>query len=91
MEWITAVIVAPEAGVAFLGTQGDVWDAQKDMALAGLGALISMIVTACINRSYNRNFGREMEQSFRIKRKTPLGEVKIAEYERASRKRRAKR
>ncbi|MDO8628244.1 MAG: DUF2238 domain-containing protein, partial [Nanoarchaeota archaeon] len=44
IEWATAMIVDPAAGLAFLGAQGDVWDAQKDMALAGLGALLAMIV-----------------------------------------------
>lgn len=41
LEWLTAIIVAPQAGSAFLGTQGDEWDAQKDMALALLGSIIS--------------------------------------------------
>lgn len=43
MEWGTAVIVAPEAGTAFLGTQGDVWDAQKDLMLNVLGSLGAVI------------------------------------------------
>jgi len=34
--------------MAYLGTQGDIWDAHKDMALASLGALIAMIITAGI-------------------------------------------
>jgi putative membrane protein len=41
VEWLVAAIVDPEAGTAYLGTQGDVWDAQKDMALALLGAFIA--------------------------------------------------
>ena len=40
MEWITAQLVNPDAGIAFLGSQGDVWDAQKDMFLAMIGALV---------------------------------------------------
>ena len=40
IEWLAASVVAPEVGQAYLGTQGDVWDAQKDMALATLGSLI---------------------------------------------------
>ena len=39
LEWWVAVLVDPAAGSAFLGTQGDQWDAQKDMGLACLGAL----------------------------------------------------
>jgi predicted membrane protein DUF2238 len=37
--------VAPEAGLAFLCAQGDVWDAQKDMVLAGLGSIVTMLIT----------------------------------------------
>lgn len=40
VEAIIAVLVNPELGAAYLGLQGDVWDAQKDMALALLGALL---------------------------------------------------
>jgi putative membrane protein len=42
VEWLVATIVDPAAGTAYLGTQGDVWDAQKDMALALCGALIAI-------------------------------------------------
>lgn len=42
IEWIVAVMMGQGAD-EFLGTQGDVWDTQKDMALAGLGALIALI------------------------------------------------
>jgi putative membrane protein len=45
MEWIVAVIVDPDAGLAFLGTQGDVFDAQKDSALAASGAIITASIT----------------------------------------------
>jgi putative membrane protein len=44
IEWLVASIADPAAGTAYLGTQGDVWDAQKDVALAlcgaGMGALL---------------------------------------------------
>ncbi len=45
IEGIAAVVVEPELGMAFLGIQGDVWDAQKDSALAFVGAVISMLMT----------------------------------------------
>lgn len=48
MEMVIAALVAPGTGDAWLGTQGDVWDAQKDMGLAALGALICMVVTATL-------------------------------------------
>jgi putative membrane protein len=48
MEMVIATLVAPGTGDAWLGTQGDVWDAQKDMGLAALGAVICMVVTAAL-------------------------------------------
>jgi putative membrane protein len=48
IEMIVAVIVSPEAGDAYLGTQGDIRDAQKDMALAALGAILCMTTTAIV-------------------------------------------
>ncbi len=45
IEAIVATIVSPELGTAYLGTQGDEWDAQKDMAAALVGALLAMLVT----------------------------------------------
>lgn len=42
MEWFAAKTVSPELGLAFVGAQGDIWDAQKDMWLAFLGACIMM-------------------------------------------------
>jgi putative membrane protein len=42
LEWWTAVLAAPDVGQAFLGSQGDVWDAQWDMLLALLGALVTL-------------------------------------------------
>jgi putative membrane protein len=44
VEWITASLADPAAGTAFLGTQGDVWDAQKDMILALTGGLFGLLV-----------------------------------------------
>ena len=44
LEAMVAVIVSPELGDAYLGTQGDIWDAQKDTFLAFSGASISMIL-----------------------------------------------
>lgn len=42
LEWAVAVISGSK-GDSFLGTQGDVWDTQKDMALAGLGAILAQL------------------------------------------------
>jgi putative membrane protein len=40
IEWAAAVAFGGDLGEAYLGTQGDTWDAQKDMALASLGAVL---------------------------------------------------
>jgi putative membrane protein len=44
VEWLVASIADPAAGTAYLGIQGDAWDAQKDMALALCGAAIAALV-----------------------------------------------
>jgi putative membrane protein len=78
IEWGTALLVGGSLGAAYLGTQGDEWDAHKDMALASVGALIAMLVTALINRRLNRDFARDWVESLRVKHKQPLGEDEIA-------------
>jgi putative membrane protein len=52
LEWAAVQVANPGAGLAFLGTQGDEWDTQKDMALASSGALIAMVLAALFLRSY---------------------------------------
>ena len=44
IEWQYAVIEGGDAGVEFLGSQGDVWDAQKDMLADTLGAVTSLLL-----------------------------------------------
>ena len=79
-EWGAAELFGGDLGMAYLGTQGDVWDAHKDMALASLGALIAMTVTALINLQLQRDFAREWNDSLSIKGKLPLGEDQIKRY-----------
>ena len=54
IEGLAAMIVSPELGAAYLGTQGDEWDAQKDSAMAFAGAIIAMCVTWQYDRQNNR-------------------------------------
>jgi len=54
LEAIVAAVVSPELGDAYLGTQGDIWDAEKDAFLAFLGAVISMSVVWFYNKR-NKN------------------------------------
>jgi len=45
IEMAVAELVSPELGAAYLGTQGDEWDAQKDMGLAFIGSLVAIAAT----------------------------------------------
>lgn len=75
IEWGIAVFFGGDLGVAYLGTQGDVWDAQKDMFNAGVGSIIAMFVTYLIISYYNSsNYRKELKESLKIKSKSPLGE-----------------
>jgi putative membrane protein len=82
IEWGAAEFFGGDLGQAYLGTQGDIWDAHKDMALASLGALIAMVVTFALNRRYQRDFNREWAESLRVKGKRPLGEDALARLKR---------
>lgn len=50
-EWIYAVKADPTAGIAVLGSQGDIWDAQKDMLSDGLGAVFAAALYLLVHRS----------------------------------------
>ncbi len=55
LEWWVTLIVAGDVGTAFLGTQGDEWDAQWDMALVGLGAILTLVFAS---RLHDRSMQR---------------------------------
>lgn len=50
IEWLVADIFFPAEGVAYLGTQGDIWDAQKDMGIAFIGAVLAMLFISSIRK-----------------------------------------
>lgn len=50
IEWTVAAMTGDNAE-EFLGTQGDPWDTQKDMALAGIGAIVAQLL---LNRLHDR-------------------------------------
>ncbi len=77
IEWAVAEVFGGELGQAYLGTQGDVWDAHKDMLLASIGAFLALGITAAIHRRYDRDFQREWAESLRIRHAAPLGEVEF--------------
>ena len=54
LEAFAASVLTPERGEEFVGMQGDMWDSQKDMFMAGLGAIAAMIVIAVIRTALSR-------------------------------------
>ena len=54
LEWATASIAGDDA-VSFLATQGDVWDTQKDMLTALIGAILSLLL---LHRVHDRELAK---------------------------------
>ncbi len=52
MEWMVGSVVDPEAGMAFLGAQGDIWDSQKDIWMGVLGALVAALLMFISKKLY---------------------------------------
>jgi putative membrane protein len=50
IEWLFAVSAEQSAGTAVLGSQGDIWDAQKDMLMDIFGSIIVMILFFQMNK-----------------------------------------
>lgn len=48
-SWVAGA-VHPELGITYLGSQGDIWDAQKDMAAAFYGALLCVMLLMIARR-----------------------------------------
>lgn len=53
IEWWYAALAGGDEGIAFLGSQGDVWDAQKDMMMDTLGALTSLVLLVIQQRVFS--------------------------------------
>ena len=53
IEWVVADVFFKAQGAAYLGTQGDVWDAQKDIFLAFSGAIIATTIVSIIKKIWN--------------------------------------
>jgi putative membrane protein len=83
IEWAIAVFVGGDVGQSYLGTQGDEWDAHKDMALATLGGIITISITALVNWRYDRDFAQEFAESLHSA-SGPLGEVRLREMRQSS-------
>jgi len=57
IEWWVAVLVTPNLGDKFLGTQGDIWDTQWDMFLALVGAVLTI---AIFGKWHDRQLGKRI-------------------------------
>lgn len=53
IEWAVADVFFKAQGDAYLGTQGDIWDAQKDMFLATLGAILATTIVSILKEVLN--------------------------------------
>jgi putative membrane protein len=53
LEAFMAIILTPERGEEFVGMQGDMWDSQEDMFVAGLGSLVGVLIIAALVRRRN--------------------------------------
>jgi putative membrane protein len=60
IEWWAALLLDPEGGDKFLGSQGDIWDAQWDMFLAGIGACVAL---ALLGRVHQRSMQKVISSS----------------------------
>jgi putative membrane protein len=62
LEAGAAMVLTPERGEEFVGMQGDMWDSQEDMFMAGIGSVVAVIVLAVIrHRKAARAAREEME------------------------------
>jgi putative membrane protein len=52
IEWAVADVFFPAQGDAYLGTQGDIWDAQKDIFLATTGAVLATSIVSSIKKVF---------------------------------------
>lgn len=53
IEWLVADIFFPAEGDAYLGSQGDIWDAQRDMGIAFTGAVVAMILFSIFKKIFD--------------------------------------
>jgi len=52
IEWAVADMFFKEHGDAYLGTQGDIWDAQKDIFVAFCGAIIATTIVSLVKKIF---------------------------------------
>lgn len=60
VEWSVADVFFPAHGKNYVGTQGDIWDAQKDMVVAVLGSILVSAVAWVLKKKMQEAFSAEM-------------------------------
>lgn len=65
IEWAAAEVFGGDLGVAYVGTQGDPWDAQKDIALATAAAFAVMLGSLLADWKSTPGFARDLVDSLR--------------------------
>jgi putative membrane protein len=63
IEWWVAVLVTPDLGDKFLGTQGDIWDSHWDMFLALVGSICALAIFMRIHDRQLGIYGRSHKAS----------------------------
>jgi putative membrane protein len=63
MEWLTVWHLDPRIGYLFIGGN-DPFDAPKDMAMAGIGALLMLIILVILQAKHTKHFWRKIKESF---------------------------
>ncbi len=59
LEALAANVLTPERGEEFVGMQGDMWDSQEDMFMAGLGSLVAVLLIAGIVKRRKRHIEKQ--------------------------------
>lgn len=81
IERIVAANVSEAAWSAFLGSQGDIRDAQKDIFLAAIGWSLIMSIVFGVNAYFKKDFRKDMKETFHlIPRDHALGEEELTRY-----------
>lgn len=60
IEWLVADLFFPAEGIAYLGSQGDIWDAQKDMSIAFIASIFAVLVIASARKYFLKTRKQEI-------------------------------
>ena len=64
LEALAANILTPERGEEFVGMQGDMWDSQEDMFMAGLGSVVGVLIIAIVVKRRNARAGKNRVEAY---------------------------